>query len=254
MTTLFEQWRAMPTSEAHGLYVILDRLYEPNPVAHWCEQEWVTQMHPLYYQTPMESMLNASPWLCQVAMEKWADVEQWIDEQQDLTWGWLYISEQSWQQQLTHWQSHLRIVIDGELRAVRLQDPRVLSVWLSVKEPGLWQGLLSPVTALQLPDRAPDRRPEQLASVSASLPWVLPAALSDAWHHSPFGIKVAASNFEVALWEQDAPLSESFYLQGGDIESQLSAWLRALIDAGQSIRTLTMVDVIAWASDRVQHK
>lgn len=254
MTTIFELWRAAPTSNEHGLYVILDSLHKPDPVAHWREQEWATHIHPLYYQTPMESILKASPWLCQVATKKLADVEQWIREQQDPTWGWIYISEQSWQELLTHWQNHLRIMIDGELRAVRLQDPRVLSIWLSVKEPALWQGLLSPVTVLQLPDHAPESRPHPLASASSVLPWTLPAALSDAWHHSPFGIKVAASNFEVALWENDAQLSESLYQQGGDLEKQLSTWLTSLVKAGQPIRSLTMADVTTWAGTMVQNK
>ncbi|EJL6740308.1 DUF4123 domain-containing protein [Vibrio cholerae] len=253
MTTIFELWRSMAVSEKKVLYVILDSLYEPDAVAHWHMQEWAIQMHPLYYQTPMESILKASPWLCQVAVEKLAEIEQWVDEQQDPTWGWIYISEQPWQQQLTHWQNHLRIMIDGDLRAVRLQDPRVLSIWLSVKDPALWQGLLSPVTVLQLPDHVPESRPHQQVSASSELPWALPTALSDAWYHSPFGIKVAASNFEVALWEQDALLSEQLYEQGGDLEKQLSGWLTAKVEASKPIRTLTIADVMAWANDLLKN-
>lgn len=253
MTTIFELWRAMPASDEQVFYVILDSLYEPDAVAHWYAQQWAVQMHPLYYRTPMESILKASPWLCQVAAEKLTEIELWVYEQQDPTWGWIYISEQPWQQQLTHWQNHLRIMIDGDLRAVRLQDPRVLSIWLSVKEPALWQGLLSPVTVLQLPDHTPEDRPHSLASDSSALPWVLPVSLSDAWYHSSFGIKVAASNFEVALWEQDAQLSESLYQHGGDLEKQLSAWLISAIEVGKPIRSLTMADVMAWASAMLEN-
>lgn len=86
------------------------------------------------------------------------------------------------------------------------------------------------------------------------LPWTLPAALSDVWHHSAFGIKVAASNFEVALWEKDAQLSESLYQQGGDLEKQLSTWLTSLVKSGQPIRSLTIADVTEWVGTMVQNK
>lgn len=253
MMSLIEQWRTELNANEYKLYVILDSLYKPNPVPLWCEQGWAVHMQPLYYMTPIESILKASPWLCQVATAKLSDVESWLKQHQGAAWGWIYLSEQSWQQQITHWRSYLRIMIDGELRVIRLQDPRVLSIWLSVKEPALWQGLLSPIMALQLPGQAPEVRPHPLPSMDVPLPWTLPAALSDVWHHSAFGIKVAASNFEVALWEKDAQLSESLYQQGGDLEKQLSTWLTSLVKAGQPIRSLTIADVTEWAGTMVQN-
>jgi hypothetical protein len=144
MMSLIEQWRLMDAQDTLQLYVMLDSLHVPNPISHWCEHEWVSQLRPLYYQTPLESMLKASPFLCQLAPSKLAEIERWIDEQLDTPWGWLYLSRQPWLQQITHWHNHLRILIDGQLRAVRLQDPRVLSLWLEEQEPALWQGLLDP--------------------------------------------------------------------------------------------------------------
>ncbi len=64
---------------------------------------------------------------------------------------------------------------------------------------------------------------------------------------------MAASNFEVALWEQDAQLSEQLYEQGGDLEKQLSGWLTAKVEASKPIRTLTIADVMAWANNLLKN-
>jgi hypothetical protein len=247
MMSLIEQWRLMDAQDTLQLYVMLDSLHVPNPISHWCEHEWVSQLRPLYYQTPLESMLKASPFLCQLAPSKLAEIERWIDEQLDTPWGWLYLSRQPWLQQITHWHNHLRILIDGQLRAVRLQDPRVLSLWLEEQEPALWQGLLDPVVALQLPGKPITYRPEQTRVVATQLPWILPTKLSDAWHHSPFGIKVAASNLEIDLWEQHPQLAESIYQASGEIAVPLSTWLKTQIAQGKSVRSVTLDDVIQWA-------
>ncbi len=250
MMSLIEQCRLMDEQDTQQLYVMLDSLHVPNPISHWCEQEWVSQLRPLYYQTPLESMLKASPWLCHLATSKLAEIERWIDEQSVTQWGWLYLSRWTWHQQITHWHDHLRIMIDGQLRAVRLQDPRVLSLWLTEQEPELWQGLLAPVAALQLPGQPVALRPVQCLPVTNDLPWLLPAKLSDAWHHSPFGIKVAASNLEIGLWEEYPQLAESVYQAGGEIAEPLSAWLRTQIEQGKSVRCVTLDDVIQWARTR----
>jgi len=250
MTSLIEQWCLTAEQDPPPLYVMLDSLHVPNPISHWCEQEWVSQLRPLYYQTPLESMLKASPWLCQVEPYKLADIEDWISTQQDAHWGWLYLSQWTWQQQIAHWHNHLRIMIDGQLRAVRLQDPRVLSLWLAEQEPALWQGLLAPVATLQLPGQPVVQRPEPCLAVANDLPWALPAKLSDAWHHSPFGIKVAASNLEMGLWEEYPQLAESVYQAGGEIAEPLSAWLRTQIEQGKSVRCVTLDEVIQWARTR----
>lgn len=247
MMSLIEQWRLMDTQSTWQLYVMLDSLHVPNPISHWCEHEWISQLRPLYYQTPLESMLKASPWLCQLVPAKLVEIEQWIDEQLVNPWGWLYLSQRPWQPQMTHWHNHLRIMIDGQLRAVRLQDPRVLSLWLEEQEPALWQGLLDPVIALQLPGKPIMSRPEQTRAVATELPWTLPTKLSDAWHHSPFGIKVAASNLEIDLWEQHPQLAESIYQASGEIVEPLSTLLKTWIAQGKSVRRVTLDDVIRWA-------
>lgn len=247
MTSLIQQWHPLSTPDEPRLYAILDSLHLPNPVPLWYERAWGHQGVPLYYQTPLESMLSASPWLFELAPSMLAEIDQWIATQPKADWGWLYLSHRPWQQQIEHWHHHLRIVIDGQLRAVRFQDPRVLSLWLDIDDCSIWQRLLGPVKSLQLSGAPIVHRPGLVMPISSELPWRLPSQLSDAWHQSPFGIKVTASNLEMNLWEQSPQLAESIYRKKGQIEVLLSAWLTERINAGSHIRNITLDDVIAWS-------
>lgn len=234
-----------------SVFVIIDSLHEPNPIPLWAEEGWAKQMVPLYYQTPMKSLLKASPWLLELEVAKGSEIAAWVDRQQETPWGWAYTSELPWQAQMQHWRNHLRILIDGQLRAVRLQDPRVLGLWLQQGDIALWQGLLAPVTTLRLPNQVVYSRPAEVSPIETPLPWALPPGLSTAWHHSNYGLKVKASNLEYQLWEQDGELAEALYQHGGELDLQLEAWLTQQIKQGVRAQALTLTEAINWAQQQI---
>lgn len=232
---------------AGSIFVILDSLHEPDPIPLWTEDGWAKQMIPLYYQTPMKSILKASPWLLELEVAKGGEIAAWVDNQQAAPWGWAYTSALPWPAQVQHWRNHLRILIDGQLRAVRLQDPRVLGLWLQQGDMALWQGLLAPVTTLRLPNQDVYSRPVEARPIETPLPWALPPELSTAWHHSRYGLKVKASNLEHQLWEQNGELAEALYQHGGELDLQLEAWLAQQIELGVQAQVLGLTEAINWA-------
>lgn len=234
-----------------SIFVILDSLHEPNPLPLWTDKGWAKQMIPLYHQTPMKSILKASPWLLELEVAKSDEIAAWVDQQQGTPWGWAYTSAHPWQAQVRHWRNYLRILIDGQLRAVRLQDPRVLGLWLQQGDMALWQGLLAPVAALRLPNSNLYRRPAEASPIETPLPWALPPGLSTAWHHSRYGLKVKASNLEHQLWEQDGELAEALYQHGGELELQLEDWLAQQIDLGIQVQVLGLTEAINWARQQI---
>lgn len=229
----------------HYLYAMLNPLAIPNPVQHWCEQGWATEQIPLYILTPMESILPASPWLLQIQPDCLNQVLAWCHEQNSPSWGWLYASPQSWWLQRQHWQQYLRIEIDGALRAVRFQDPRVLSLWLAARQDALWQGLLAPIHAILLPGNELYRRPVGWQAINNIFPWVLPESLSCAWHDSPLGQENKILDLTLALWELDPAQAEQWETET-PLSVQLHRWLQIWLGQGNRVRDATCREAQDW--------
>ncbi len=244
-----EDLLAAPGQEPHYCYAMLNPLATPNPVLHWCEQEWASESIPLYIQTPMESILPASPWLLQIQPECLHQVLAWCDAQTSPSWGWLYASPQAWWAQRQHWQNYLRIVIDGDLRAVRFQDPRILSLWLAEPQEALWHGLLAPITTVFLSRKEIYQRPVAWQPLNDTFPWALPDPLSHAWHDSPLGQENKILELTLALWEQDPAQAEEWEAHA-PLSVQLQRWLQAWLADGGRVREATLPTAQAWLKTR----
>jgi hypothetical protein len=228
-------------------YAILNPLSEPNPLLTWIEQEWAGEFLPLYIQTPLESVLKASPWLLQLNPRKASEIQEWLIAQApDSSWGWLYTSKQDWQAQRQHWQQYLRIVIDDDLKAVRFQDPRVVGIWLPHHNVDLWQGLLAPVIDIRLPNHALYHRPCDQQLINEQFPWVLPEVLSEAWHHSDIGIQAKVFNLHTDLWEQSPEQAEAWEAQGIALAERLRGWLVQRIEQGLGVKEVKVTAALAW--------
>lgn len=246
----FESWLKGLTADEFNLYLILNPLSNANLLSHAYFMGWVEKARPLYAQTAMESLTQIGPWLLQPKPSSYVELAKWCSDKSDSSWGWAYTSLHTWQQQLVHWQSLLRVSIDGELRVIRFQDPRVLNIWLEQGEPELWSQLLRPVAALRLASGTEYIAPE-VKLVESARPWVMPLVLSDGWHHSDFGLKVKASNLEMLLWENYPARAEQLYQEHGSVEQPLYHWLHSQVEKGKVTRHLGLEQVIDWLTSPI---
>lgn len=225
-------------------YVVLDPLDEQKPVDLFYQRGWVERGGPLYFHTPMESILKASPWLIKLKPETYIEIEQWIKKKPSLTWGWLYSSQQNWNEQLSHWKQYLRVIINEQLRVLRFQDSRILELWLSENEPQLWQYLLAPIESIYMPSGKLYMRRNHGMSTLIS-PWVLPASLINSWGQSCYGIKVKASNLEMELWENQPEKALELSRNNTDLEAVFVRYLTKQVEGKQLIAPLLLSSVLS---------
>lgn len=238
-------WQLALTQELN-LYILLDSLDKQKPVEIFYKNEWVEMGQPLYIQTPMESILKASPWLIKVKPSYLAEVKQWISTHQT-SWGWSYYSQQNWDEQLAHWKLYLRANINKQFRVLRFYDPRVLGLWLEIDEPELWHYLLAPVEHLLLSSGQVFTRPAYSA-LPLTPPWSVPQTLLDAWSNSQYGIKVTASNLAIQLWETNPEKAEYLTDHYGNIEEQFIERLTELVKTHQAIADISLEQLLATLS------
>lgn len=226
-----------------NLYFLLNSLDIQKPVEIFYKNDWVEMGRPLYIQTPMESIIKASPWLIKVKPACLAEVKEWISIHQT-SWGWSYYSQQDWEEQLAHWKLYLRANINKQFRALRFYDPRVLGLWLDIDEPELWHYLLAPVEYLLLSSGQVYSRPAYSA-LPLTPPWSVPQSLLDAWANSQYGIKVTASNLAIQLWETNPEKAEYLTDHYGNIEALLVEKLTELVQKHQSIAEFSLEQLIS---------
>lgn len=241
-----ESFLQLSSNQVLKLYFVLNSLNEQKPVETFYKNDWVEMGQPLYIQTPMESILKASPWLIKVKSSCLPDIKQWMYETQS-SWGWGYHSEQGWDEQVAHWKLYLRANINKEFRALRFYDPRVLGLWLDVDEPELWYYLLAPVESIYLPYGNLYLRP-QYPALPLTPPWSVPQSLLDAWSNSQYGIKVTASNLAIQLWETNPEKAEYLTDHYGNIEEQFIERLTELVKIHQPIAKIALEQLLATLS------
>lgn len=232
------------------LYAVLNPLAEPNPVSNWQQQSWFEHAMPLYMQTPMSSILHASPWLVELPWATASAVLSWAEQQQDPSWGWLYASRGTWLAQKEHWQRYLRGMLDGQLKALRFHDPRLLSIWLAANEPALWAGLLSPVEVLRLPSGQVWLKNSSNVAPNNDYPWTVPPSLIEAWHRSEPGINSAVMNFTLQLWEERVADAQLWDTREMPLSARLHPWLTECAQRGDVIQSLTLDDALAWLTEQ----
>ncbi|MCJ8217384.1 DUF4123 domain-containing protein [Aeromonas veronii] len=247
---LFAQAEHIVSAESMTLYAMLNPLAQPSPVSDWHQQGWVMNAIPLYVQTPMRSILHASPWLVELPWATASTVLSWAEQQPDPSWGWLYASSGAWLAQKEHWQRYLRGMLDGQLKALRFHDPRLLSIWLAANEPALWAGLLSPVEVLRLPSGQVWLKNSGNVALNNDYPWTVPPSLIDAWHRSEPGINSAVMNFSLQLWEERADDASQWDSEDSPFSERIRPWLTACAQRGDVIQTLTLDDALAWLTQQ----
>lgn len=241
-----ESFLQLALNQELNLYILLNPLDEQKPVETFYKNDWVEIGQPLYIQTPMESILNASPWLIKVKSSCFPDIKQWMHDTQS-SWGWLYHSQQGWNEQLAHWKLYLRANIHDDFRALRFYDPRVLGLWLDIDEPELWYYLLAPVESIYLPCGNLYLRP-QYPALPLTPPWVVPLSLLQAWSNSEYGIRAKASNLEIQLWETNPEKAEYLTDHYGNIESIFIEKLTALVEQHPLISTISLDQLLCTLS------
>lgn len=247
---LFAQADHLVSAESMTLYAVLNPLAQPTPVSDWHQQGWMDNAIPLYVQTPMSSILHASPWLIELPWATASAVLSWAEQQQDPSWGWFYASREPWFAQREHWKRYLRGMLDGQLKALRFQDPRLLSIWLAANEPALWAGLLSPVEVLRLPSGQVWLKNSSNVAPNNDYPWTVPSSLIEAWHRSEPGINSAVMNFSLQLWEERADDASQWDTEDSPFSERIRPWLAECAQRGDVIQTLRLDDALAWLTQQ----
>lgn len=233
-----------------SVFAILNTATEINPVPEWTQQAWMTNAIPLYYQTSMEPIVKYSPWLVEINTDKAKDINQWAIEQGALTWGWCYSSSQDWLSQIDHWRCYLRVNIAGKLSALRFQDPRLIALWLEQDMITLWQNLLATANNLYLPDGTTAKNLNPGRLVNSNFPWSLPQPYIEAWHNSSYGIKVRASNLDLAIWERSPELAKTLCQIHSNLVTALEHWLSQRAESGETTMYTSIDMAITALSDK----
>ncbi|MCP9269339.1 DUF4123 domain-containing protein [Xenorhabdus sp. XENO-1] len=245
-STNWREWLNKPNDAP--VFFILNSLAQPNPVNLFYQNDWVEQAFPLYSGTPMNKLLEQSPWLVQAKANQFYQMGMMLDDHimSDNSWGWAYRSPVPWQKQLEHWQRRQLVMLDGEQVLFRSMDTRVLGTMLPVFTSSDWSLMLSPVTALmiEIPEPRVFCRPSECGWGNNEIPFTIGEHLQAVWLHSPYGLKVLISSLCCDLWENHGETATQLDQPAGSLEKNIEQWLRQKLEIGQSIEKITSQDYL----------
>lgn len=201
-------WRTWIANVRQGdVYFLLNRLAHSDPTALFYHHNWIDEAIPLYAGTPLSHLGTAGPWLVRAKWQAFSGMAEILDTGpfSDDSWGWAYHSEDSWENQIAHWQKYQLITFEGEERVLRLFDPRVAAVLIPACKPADWSSLLRPLADCCIPSSQGNRVVNRLPSTGYS---TVPSRfepgvhLTQAWNRSEQARRNVADNFQITFWEE----------------------------------------------------
>ncbi|MEX0447567.1 DUF4123 domain-containing protein [Xenorhabdus sp. SGI246] len=245
-STIWQAW--LNKSNDAPVFFILNSLAQPNPVNLFYQNDWVEQAFPLYSGTPMNKLLEQSPWLVQAKANQFYQMGMMLDDHimSDNSWGWAYRSSTPWQEQLVHWQHRQLVMMNGEQVLFRIMDARVFGAMIPAFTPSDWSLMLSPITELMIdiPQPKPFFRPKDCGEGNRDIPFTLGEHLLSVWLQSPYGLKVLTSSLYNDLWENHGEMAKKLDQPVGSLEQQIEQWLRQKIDAGYQAEKVSSQDYL----------
>lgn len=120
-------WLTQQQQTQQAIYLMLDPLAEPNPVATLLTNQAIISYEWLLHKTPYESLRYASPTIIQIADINNQGIKKLINHPEQ-NWGWFFtINPQVTMEQLiTHWQARLTLIYEQQEVFYRFQDNRVI--------------------------------------------------------------------------------------------------------------------------------
>lgn len=120
-------WLTEQQQNQQAIYLMLDPLAEPNPVATLLTNQAIMGYTWLLHNTPYESLRYASPTIIQIADINNQGVQELINHpEQD--WGWFFTTSRqvTMEQLIAHWQARLTLIYEQQEVFYRFQDNRVI--------------------------------------------------------------------------------------------------------------------------------
>ncbi|REF26392.1 uncharacterized protein DUF4123 [Xenorhabdus cabanillasii] len=243
-------WKSWLSHQDKGeCYFLINSLAEPNPVQLFYLNGWTEQAFPLYSGTPMNAMLEQSPWLIQPKTKCLPELALLLDKHafSDASWGWGYRSTLPWSFQLEHWRLHQQVLLRGQVVVLRLMDNRVFTPLLPALQPGDWRELLTPVNELMIDTPEPYcyYRPENCPQVLTENLFVLGDHLIEARYSTDTALKNLAYSLSCQLWEENPELALKLDEPEGQLQKSLVVWLKQARDEKQNLNKLTAERFIA---------
>lgn len=210
MTTTWRTWIA--NVRQGDVYFLLNRLAHSDPTALFYHHNWIDEAVPLYAGTPLSHLGTAGPWLVRAKWQAFSGMAEILDTVpfSDDSWGWAYHSEDSWENQIAHWQKYQLITFEGEERVLRLFDPRVAAVLIPACKPADWSSLLASVAGCCIPAMDGNiilNRPADTGRTETHGLFVPGRHLTEARCNSAQSRRNIADNFYIRFWDAHSDLA-----------------------------------------------
>ncbi|UVE17754.1 DUF4123 domain-containing protein [Pseudomonas sp. LS44] len=192
-------WLQTQSSLARELWLIVDRLAEPDPIQQLFGADLMQDYVSLFQDSAVADMAELGPWLVRLPDGHAPLLQAWLAEP-ERAWGWLASAEPLDLQVLAnHWRSRMLVDDNGQRSLYRFQDNRVITrhlLALSAEQRAL---LLGPLSSTLSWDggawQTIDNPSPGLYSVPTPAPWL----------HLPEPEQVTAAiqrhNLELWLWQ-----------------------------------------------------
>ncbi|MDC9607215.1 DUF4123 domain-containing protein [Xenorhabdus griffiniae] len=238
-------WKNWLSHQDRGnCYFLVNSLAEPNPVQTFYLNGWTAQAFPLYSGTPMNAMLEQSPWLIQPKANSLPELALLLDKHElsDTSWGWGYRSTLPWSFQLEHWRLHQQVLLRGQVVVLRLMDNRIFAPLLPALKPGDWRELLTPVNELMIdtPDPICYYRPKNCPQELNTSLFVLGDHLIEARYSTNTTLKNLAYTLSCQLWEEDPEFALKLDEPAGQLQISLVTWLQQTRGEKRKLDKLTI--------------
>lgn len=150
-TNHITKWLTEQQQNQQAIYLMLDPLAEPNPVATLLTSQAIVGYTWLLHNTPYESLRYASPTIIQIADINNQGVQELINHpEQD--WGWFFSTnpQVTMEQLIEHWQARLILIYKQQEVFYRFQDNRVIVRALKGIPPDKYYQLLGQINQVAL--------------------------------------------------------------------------------------------------------
>ena len=126
-TNHITNWLTEQLNQQKSIYLMLDPLAEPNPVATLLTNQAIVGYTWLLHNTPYESLRYASPTIIQITDINNQGVQALINHPEQ-NWGWFFSTNHqvTMEQLIEHWQARLILIYEQQEVFYRFQDNRVI--------------------------------------------------------------------------------------------------------------------------------
>lgn len=152
---MITQWLTEQTKQQHSIYLMLDPLAEPNPVATLLTNQAIVGYTWLLHNTPYEGLRHASPSIIQIADITNQGVQELINHPEQ-NWGWFFTTSKqiTMEQLIAHWQARLTLIYQQQEVFYRFQDNRVIVRALKAIPQDKYYQLLGQINQIALWDES----------------------------------------------------------------------------------------------------